>query len=162
MTDLPIPVALCAVVKRKKILLIKRPKGVYSGYWALPGGKIEFKEHLAASAVREISEEAGIDTEFLRMIGLVSEHLKEEEDVTDHFILNFCELRPLSTKITQGDAGEVRWFNIDGLDEMREKIVPSDYEMITRMLQKKEGSYFHSVMVKKNKELILESFELLS
>ena len=60
----PIPVTICAIVSRKKILLIKRNDGHYKGLWAIPGGKIEHGEHLSGAAIREIKEEIGIDSKF--------------------------------------------------------------------------------------------------
>ncbi len=159
MAERPIPVAVCAVVSGSRILLIKRTKGNFIGYWALPGGKIEPDEHLSDAAVREIREETGIDSEFISYIGLVSEHLISDSRVTDHFILHLCKVRPVTTKITRNEAGKARWFELEKLDELKGGIVPSDLEMIDRILLKNEGTYFESVMEWQGKSLVLKKFE---
>ncbi len=51
--------------RHDKVLLVKRPEGV----WALPGGKIEPGETTAQAAAREVLEETGIVAEALEVLG---------------------------------------------------------------------------------------------
>ena len=81
-------VVVAALVINNKILLIKRVRGSYVGLWALPGGKIEKNEHLSQAATREILEESGIHSEFKEHLGFVSEHLVEDGEITQHFLLH--------------------------------------------------------------------------
>jgi len=92
MGDLPLSIAISALIKDNKILLIKRKKGDYVGLLGLPGGKIEKGEHVGEAAVREILEESGIACEFRNHLGFVSEHLVENGEVSNHFLLHVCEL----------------------------------------------------------------------
>ena len=158
----PLPIVVCAVVFRQKILMIKRSKGDYAGLWALPGGKIEHGEHLSAAALREIKEEAGINSKFQNLLGLVSEHLMINGEVSNHFLINFCYLRPSSNNIVSSEEGEVKWFNLKKLSKHKNDIISSDYEMIDKMYLNKEGKYYNCVMKKENNSYILEKFELLS
>ncbi len=153
------PVAVCAAVSGSRILLIKRSKGDFIGYWALPGGKIEQDEHLSDAAERELREETGIDADFISYLGLISEHLITGSEITAHFILHLCRMRPRSDNITRHEAGEARWFEPGELDTMKEKIVPSDIEMIRKMILNSEGVYFESVMEWQGKNLVLKRFE---
>jgi 8-oxo-dGTP diphosphatase len=43
-----------------KVLLVKRKRWPYEGYWAIPGGFIEMHESLEESARRELEEETGL------------------------------------------------------------------------------------------------------
>ncbi|SCZ49761.1 NUDIX hydrolase [Thiohalomonas denitrificans] len=50
-----------AVVRRADaVLLVKRKRPPYQGEWAIPGGRVEWGETLAAAAERELMEETGV------------------------------------------------------------------------------------------------------
>lgn len=57
----PVPaVAMLATGEDGRILLIKRRQEPKAGWWALPGGFVEFEESPAGSARREFLEETGL------------------------------------------------------------------------------------------------------
>lgn len=156
--EMPLAVAICALVKGGKILLIKRIKGDYVGMWGLPGGKIERDEHTSEAAVREIREESGIDSRFVSLLGHVSEHLIEDGKIASHFLLHVCELEPKTTEIRNGREGELKWVDLGNLP--KEEIIPSDLLMVERMVRKREGRYYNCAIEKKgNGEHVLKKFE---
>ncbi|MDB4023313.1 (deoxy)nucleoside triphosphate pyrophosphohydrolase [Pelagibacteraceae bacterium] len=54
-------VSSCILLKKKKILITKRPAGKpFSNYWEFPGGKLEKGESFYDAIIRELEEELGI------------------------------------------------------------------------------------------------------
>jgi len=157
-SEKPLAVALAAVIKDNKILLIKRIKGDYIGLRALPGGKIEMDEHFADAARREVLEESGIETEFNEYLGLVSEHLVENGEVR-HFLLHVSRLHPKTTEISNGVEGILEWFDLDSIGTKKDLIVPSDYLMIEKMAIGGEGNYYECVIEKSGDSHTLKKFE---
>ena len=137
MSNIPVPVAVGAVIQNNHILLIKRVRGSYTGMWALPGGKIEKDEHLSEAAVREVQEECGLKTTFMQHLGFVSEHLVQNGKINRHFLLHICHLHPDTTITNQGGEGESKWFPLDTIDNMGD-MVPSDVPIIQKMIKNKE------------------------
>jgi 8-oxo-dGTP diphosphatase len=150
-------IALGAVVKDNKILLIKRSKKPYLGYWALPGGKIEYGEHPEEAALREIKEETGLDCESQGLKGIISELIYNNNNKkVAHFMLFIHKLKPLDTNI-EGEL-ECKWFDLKNLEES--KIVVSDMSMIKEFILKENNIKIHKVkIIENNEEYILEEFK---
>ena len=157
-SEKPLAVAIAAVIKNGKILLIKRIKGDYIGLWGLPGGKIEKDEHFQGAARREIMEESGIETEFEKYLGLVSEHLVEN-GIIQHFLLHVSRLDPKTMEISNDIEGVLEWFELDSIGDKKEMIIPSDFLMIEKMAIGEEGNYFECVIEKSGDSHTLKRFE---
>lgn len=158
MKELPLSVAISALIHQNNILLIKRARGNYIGLWGLPGGKIEKGEHLSEAAVREIFEESGIKSEFKNHLGFISEHLIENGNIAQHFLLHICELNPQSTEITNNREGDLSWFDLDGIEDIKDKIIPSDFLIMERLIKNKEKNYYDCVLEKIGNDYILRKF----
>lgn len=158
MTEKPLAIVLAAVIQNNKILLINRKGGAYSGLLALPGGKIEQDEFISEAAIREIAEESGITTTFDRYLGVVSEHLVEAGKVLKHFVLHVVSLKPATTTITRDDEGELDWYALDDLAQLKAQCIPSDYEMIQRMVENKEQTFYTCILEKKGEAYVLTRF----
>lgn len=138
-------VALAAVIKDNKILLIKRVKPPYNGFWSLPGGKVEFGEHPEEAAVREVKEETDLDCRHTTVRGIASEIVHNDDKKVAHFLMYICQLEPLHTNIKEMNEGKLRWFYVDELDNI--KMIPSDRQMFKEFVLKQNQVNFHKVKV---------------
>ncbi len=123
-----LPVVLAAIVNNDQILMLKRKKRPYQGYWALPGGKLHLPESIPECALREVKEETGLDCEFSHIASIIHERVKENNTYKHAFILFLTVLNPKSTQLKESDEGKLEWFPLKNLQP--ERIIPSDYHMI--------------------------------
>jgi 8-oxo-dGTP diphosphatase len=72
------------VVRRNRsVVLVKRRKPPYEGYWALPGGLVEYGETVEEAVAREVREETGLEIEIRGLVGVYS---KPNRDPRGHVI----------------------------------------------------------------------------
>jgi len=154
----PLSIAISCLVNENKILLIKRVKGDFINLWGLPGGKVEKDEFLSQAAIREILEETAIESEFKEHLAVVSEHIIEN-NTRKHFVLHVCELTPKTTDAKIQHEGEVQWFDLEKIHELKDKIIPSDFVMLEKIIKNREKTYFNSLIEKSDDNYKLISFE---
>jgi 8-oxo-dGTP diphosphatase len=65
----PKPCAGALVERGEKVLLVRRAREPWRGYWDVPGGYCELQEHPAATATREVREEVGLEVEITGYLG---------------------------------------------------------------------------------------------
>jgi 8-oxo-dGTP diphosphatase len=105
-----------AIIKDKKILLIKRKNNPYKGKWALPGGFVEYKERVEDAVVREVFEETGLKTKVRDLIGIYSD---PNRDPRGHTITIVYLLDILSGELKSGDdAYDANFFDLKDLPEL--------------------------------------------
>ncbi len=104
-------------------------------------------------------EESGIESEFENYCGLVSEHLVENKKVIQHFLLHICQLFPKTINISNNSEGKLEWLDLKSIDKIKDKIIPSDFLMIEKMVIDKEKSYYECVIEKCGDKHILRKFE---
>lgn len=158
--ELPLSIVICVLIHDNKILLIERIKGDYVGFLGLPGGKIEKNEHLSEAALREIAEESGIKANFAGHLGFVSEHLIDENGIiVSHFLLHVCHLVPKSVEIVTGREGKLDWFDLANIGNIKNKVIPSDFIIIDKMVKNREKNYYNCIIRKSSGIYVLEKFE---
>jgi len=86
--------------------------------WQLPKGLVDKGESTEAAAIREVREEAGIDTNSVQLIGKVEYWYQSKEDgrpVRYHKFVYFYLLRYKSGDVAEHDdeVNEARWVQID-------------------------------------------------
>ncbi|MFC4656358.1 NUDIX domain-containing protein [Rheinheimera marina] len=97
-----------------RVLLVQEKPlpGKAAGYFKLPGGMVDAKEHLAEAVVREVREETGIEARFDSMLALRHHHQGQFGASNIYFV---CRLYA-EEKTPVADPNEilqVRWFDID-------------------------------------------------
>lgn len=84
------------VINDYKILLLKK----FYGDWVLPKGKIETDETTALTAIREVSEETGINAEVIKKVGYARYYyFYKSEKISkrvDYYLMSYSggELKP--------------------------------------------------------------------
>nr|MDO8044594.1 NUDIX hydrolase [Candidatus Baldrarchaeota archaeon] len=99
-----------AIIKTNddKVVLVKRKNPPYKGWWALPGGIVEYGETVEEAVKREVKEETGLEVEIEKLVNVYSD---PNRDPRGHFI-SICFLcrRIGGTLEAATDAAEVSVF----------------------------------------------------
>ena len=68
--DVPRLAVDAVLLHRQKLVLVRRGKEPFKGWYALPGGFLEFGERMEDAVEREVQEETGLDAEVERLLGV--------------------------------------------------------------------------------------------
>lgn len=86
--------------------------------WAIPGGHVEIGETLEQAAKRELVEETAVEGLQIEQFHIADEPERDARERTIS-IVYYALVKPESFKIRAGsDAGDVRWFNVNGLPKL--------------------------------------------
>lgn len=109
--------------------------------WQLPKGIVDPGESPATTAVREVKEEAGIETELIKLIETIEywyRSVKNGKPVRFHKFVHFYLLEYISGDVSNHDheVEESRWVSFDNAVEMlafesEREVVVKAQEMIT-------------------------------
>ncbi len=109
-----IPAASAIVVDDADRILLHRRAD--NGLWALPGGAMNIGEDVASCAIRETSEETGIDVKVVGIVGTYTNprHVIAYDDGEVRQEFSICLLcRPVGGMLAASDESfEVGWFNL--------------------------------------------------
>ncbi len=97
-----------------KVLLIKRRTLPFKGYWALPGGRVEPRETVEQTIVREVKEETGLDIAIVHKIGEYHEQGVQDGLEYDYYPACFL-VKTLSQEIKkqESEIEEIKLFSLD-------------------------------------------------
>ena len=111
-----------------KILLIKRRTAPFKGYWALPGGRVDFGETVTQTIVREVKEETGLDVATVRKIGEYHEQGVQEGAEYDYYPACFL-VNVIGGEIKKQES-EIEEIQLFSLDEIPSSLAFEHAQMI--------------------------------
>ena len=99
--------------KINKVLLIKRANHPSIGWWALPGGFVDYKENLETAAMRELEEETNLKDVRGVQFATFGEYDRDPRTriITTAYV--FVEEEGKLTATAGDDASDAKWYDID-------------------------------------------------
>ena len=106
-----------AILRDRKLLLIRRARSPEAGCWSLPGGKVDLWEPTEEAARREIAEEIGIRLGALELLCVVDYVAPEEGAhwVSPAFLATEFEGEPALLEPEKHTG--IGWFPLDALPD---------------------------------------------
>jgi 8-oxo-dGTP diphosphatase len=104
-----------AILRDRKLLLLRRARSPEAGCWSLPGGKVDLWERTEEAARREVAEELGIKLGALDLLCVVDLVAPEELEhwVSPAFLANEFEGEPALLEPEKHTG--LGWFPLDAL-----------------------------------------------
>jgi 8-oxo-dGTP diphosphatase len=121
-----------------KILLIKRRTVPFSGYWALPGGRVDSGETVEQTIVREVKEETGLDVAVMRKTG--EYHEQGVQDGVEYNYYPACFLVKTVGGRIEKQESEIEEIKLFSLNEVPEALAFEHTLMIKDYVAMREAS----------------------
>jgi len=162
----PLPVVLIALFDKNKILLAKRKREPYKGFYGILGGRQTFGMPTKDVVKKEVLEETGFSAKeaSIKVRGLYSEILLDkQENPKDHFIFRTCRAevnRKVSENLEGTDIEKFKWFDLPLSEKIKSRIIPTDLIMLEHILSKKDYDFKEFVMKETGDPNVLEIVSL--
>ena len=102
--------------KGLNVLLIERGFEPYKGCWAFPGGFLEMDESADEGAKRELMEETGLDTAYVKQFQTFSAPDRDPRErvitIAYYAIVRMSEVKGMD------DAAQAKWFPLDAVPQL--------------------------------------------
>jgi 8-oxo-dGTP diphosphatase len=128
--QLPTLAVDAAVINEKgEVLMIKRKGETFKGYWAFPGGRMDYGESPESGVLRELKEECNLDGEDPELIGVFG---KKGRDPRKHTvsIFYYVKVKDVSTLQAGDDAGEAKWIPVSDLQTKKYELAFDHSELV--------------------------------
>lgn len=100
----------CIVIDQNQLLVLKKPK---HGWYAIPGGKMEFGETIRESVIREYKEETGLQLHDPRLAGVFTFTVLDEDESKREWMMYTFICHKYSGKLVEFcREGELEWIDI--------------------------------------------------
>ena len=148
----PLAVVLIALFDKNKILLAKRKREPYKGFYGILGGRQTFGMLTNDIVKKEVMEETGFSVKdnSIETRGLYSEILLDKEgNPRDHFIFRACRAdvdKKISEDLEATDIEKFKWFDLPLSEDIKSKIIPTDLIMIEHILSDNRHEFKEFVM----------------
>ncbi len=113
----PIPVVRLIIKNAKdEVLILRRAGSAHAtGFWCLPGGKVDYCDTVEESAVRELQEETSLVCNSLRFL-FYQDSLPPEPGGM-HCINLYFECAASGTLVLNNESSEFAWISREDIDE---------------------------------------------
>lgn len=148
----PLSVVLIALFDKNKVLLAKRKREPYKGFYGILGGRQTFGMLTKDIVKKEVLEETGFSAkeDSIEVKGLYSEILLDKQgNPKDHFIFRTCKAdvdKKVSENLEGTDIEKFKWFELPLSNEIKNKIIPTDLVMLEHILSEKDYDFKEFVM----------------
>jgi ADP-ribose pyrophosphatase YjhB (NUDIX family) len=148
----PLAVVLIALFDKNKILLAKRKREPYKGFYGILGGRQTFGMLTSDIVKKEVKEETGFSVKDISIEtkGLYSEILLDKEgNSRDHFVFRVCRADvgdKLTDEIEKTDIEKFKWFDLPLSEDIKSRIIPTDLIMLEHVLSDKKHEFKEFVM----------------
>lgn len=95
------------IIKDDTVLLVKRGVEPFKGFWAMPGGYVEWDESAEGAAAREVREETGLTVNNIQLVGVYSSPDRHPKQVINILYVAEAEEGAL---LAADDAEAAKWF----------------------------------------------------
>lgn len=99
------------IIKNNQALLIKRGGIPFTGFWAIPGGHLDFDETAEEGAIREIKEETNLTVTSVKLFGIYSNPKRDPRQIVSAIYL----VKTKGTPKAGDDAAKFKWFLLNKL-----------------------------------------------
>ncbi|MGY5859323.1 MAG: NUDIX domain-containing protein [Candidatus Thorarchaeota archaeon] len=141
-----VPIVITILECQNRYLFIQRKNPPYEGLWSLVGGKVNVGEHITSAAIREVSEETGATSiEDYDYRGLVSERLVDANSNLLSQFLIFVGHASIPDFKQNHREGDLALFTLEDIEDQKDLVLPSDYEMFHRFLKVNKKPTIHEV-----------------
>jgi len=124
----PTPGVGTAVIDNGRLLLIRRGRGAYADYWAVPGGRQRRGETMREAAAREVHEETGLVVEIGDVVW-AGDILDDADPPAYHYtVVDFTASLIGGTLAAGDDAAEARWVPIAEVRDLR--LTPTMHDLL--------------------------------
>ncbi len=101
------------LIEQGRILLVRRRHEPFAGYYALPGGFVDYGETVETAVVRELREETGLDVAIAYLLGVYSDPARDPRGHTVSIV--YRVVRQGGAVRGADDVDDARFFSLDAL-----------------------------------------------
>jgi len=148
----PLSVVLIALFDKNKVLLAKRKREPYKGFYGILGGRQTFGMLTENIVKKEVLEETGFSVKenSIEVKGLYSEILLDKNNnPRNHLIFRTCKAevdKKISENIEGTDIEKFKWFDLPLKEEIKSRVIPTDLIMLEHILSSSRYDFKEFVM----------------